>query len=87
MEKIGTTNSDIEGLFEGKKRLKNPFVPIGAFITAGVLTAGLISFRQGNSHLGQQLMRARVVVQGATVAVMVGTTYYYGEMFKSSGAD
>lgn len=47
-------------------------------MTAGVLTAGLISFRQGNSHLGQKLMRARVVVQGATVALMVGTAYYYG---------
>lgn len=51
----------------------------GALITAGVLTAGLISFRQGNSQLGQKLMRARVVVQGATVALMVGTAYYYGE--------
>lgn len=51
----------------------------GALITAGVLTAGLISFRQGNSHLGQMLMRGRVVVQGATVALMVGTAYYYGE--------
>ncbi|KAL6994311.1 RING-H2 finger protein atl48 [Sarracenia purpurea var. burkii] len=79
MEKMGTTNSELEGLFEGKKRVKNPFVPIGALLTAGVLTAGLISFRQGNSQLGQQLMRARVVVQGATVALMVGTAYYYGE--------
>lgn len=51
---------------------------IGALVTAGVLTAGLISFRQGNSQLGQMLMRARVVVQGATVALMVGTAYYYG---------
>lgn len=51
----------------------------GAFVTAGVLTAGLISFRQGNSRLGQVLMRARVVVQGATVALMVGTAYYYGD--------
>lgn len=51
----------------------------GALITAGVLTAGLISFRQGNSKLGQKLMRARVVVQGATVALMVGTAYYYGD--------
>lgn len=51
----------------------------GALMTAGVLTAGLISFRQGNSQLGQLLMRARVVVQGATVALMVGTAYYYGE--------
>lgn len=51
----------------------------GALMTAGVLTAGLISFRRGNSHLGQKLMRARVVVQGATVAVMVGTAFYYGD--------
>ncbi|RWW12334.1 hypothetical protein BHE74_00049147 [Ensete ventricosum] len=56
----------------------------GALITAGVLTAGLISFRQGNSQLGQKLMRARVVVQGATVALMVGSAYYYGEHFRSS---
>lgn len=56
------------------------FVP-GALITAGVLTAGLISFRQGNSHLGQMLMRARVVAQGGTVALMVGSAYYYGEHF------
>lgn len=59
----------------------------GALITAGVLTAGLISFRQGNSQLGQKLMRARVVVQGATVALMVSTAYYYGgNPWKSSSA-
>ncbi|XP_028088825.1 RING-H2 finger protein ATL48-like [Camellia sinensis] len=81
MEKMGATNPELDELFQGKKRVKNPLVPIGAFITAGVLTAGLISFRQGNSHLGQQLMRARVVVQGATVALMVGSAYYYGEKF------
>ncbi|GFY95999.1 hypoxia-responsive family protein [Actinidia rufa] len=56
------------------------FLP-GAFMTAGVLAAGLISFKRGNSQLGQQLMRARVVVQGATVALMVGTAYYYGDKF------
>ncbi|CAJ1943915.1 unnamed protein product [Sphenostylis stenocarpa] len=70
---------DEEFLEQGKKRVRNPFVPIGALVTAGVLTAGLISFRQGNSQLGQKLMRARVVVQGATVALMVGTAFYYGE--------
>ncbi|KAK9108078.1 hypothetical protein Scep_017799 [Stephania cephalantha] len=81
MEKMGAAESDLENLFEQKKRVRNPLVPIGAFITAGVLTAGLISFRQGNSQLGQKLMRARVVVQGATVALMVGTAYYYGDKF------
>jgi len=36
-------------LEQGKKRVKNPFIPIGALVIAGVLTTGLISFRQGNS--------------------------------------
>ncbi|KAF7838353.1 RING-H2 finger protein ATL48-like [Senna tora] len=79
MEKMRTDDPTLEEFFPEKKRVRNPFVPIGALITAGVLTAGLISFRQGNSHLGQKLMRARVVVQGATVALMVGTAYYYGD--------
>lgn len=56
-------------------------------MTAGVLTAGLISFKQGNSLLGQKLMRVRVVVQGATVALMVGTAYYYGENISGSLAN
>ncbi|KAH0777249.1 hypothetical protein KY290_008660 [Solanum tuberosum] len=56
-----------------------------AFLTAGVLTAGLISFKRGNSQLGQQLMRARVLVQGGTVALMVGSAYYYGDNFKRAG--
>ncbi|KAL6655928.1 hypothetical protein ACP70R_006754 [Stipagrostis hirtigluma subsp. patula] len=68
--------------FAGKKPVKNPFVPIGALVTAGVLTAGLISFRYGNSQLGQKLMRARVVAQGATVALMIGSAYYYGDQIK-----
>ncbi|KAL0437920.1 UNVERIFIED_CONTAM: RING-H2 finger protein ATL48 [Sesamum latifolium] len=81
MDQMGSVDAEIQELFEEKKRVRNPLVPIGALMTAGVLTAGLISFRQGNSHLGQKLMRARVVVQGATVALMVGTAYYYGEKF------
>ncbi|KAG6495343.1 hypothetical protein ZIOFF_043146 [Zingiber officinale] len=51
-------------------------------LTAGVLTAGIISFKRGNSELGQKLMRARVVAQGATVALMVGSAYHYGEEIK-----
>nr|XP_023920100.1 RING-H2 finger protein ATL48-like [Quercus suber]POF00611.1 isoform 3 of ring-h2 finger protein atl48 [Quercus suber] len=79
MEKMGATEPNLEEFFEQRKRIRNPFVPIGALMTAGVLTAGLVSFRRGNSQLGQVLMRARVVAQGATVALMVGTAYYYGE--------
>ncbi|PON61079.1 Hypoxia induced protein, domain containing protein [Trema orientale] len=76
---MGSAEPDFEDFFEEKKRVRNPLVPVGALLTAGVLTAGLISFRQGNSQLGQMLMRARVVAQGATVALMVGTAYYYGD--------
>ncbi|KAJ0818064.1 putative hypoxia induced protein [Helianthus annuus] len=79
MENMEATNREIKSLFPEKKRVRNPFVPIGALITAGVLTAGLVSFKKGNSELGQTLMRARVVTQGATVALMVCTAVYYGE--------
>ncbi|OWM90478.1 RING-H2 finger protein ATL48-like [Punica granatum] len=75
---MGEPEPNLEEFFEDKRPPRNPLVPVGALMTAGVLTAGLISFRQGNSQLGQKLMRARVVVQGATVALMVGTAYYYG---------
>ncbi|XP_021292328.1 RING-H2 finger protein ATL48-like [Herrania umbratica] len=76
---MGEVEPSLEEFLEEKKRVRNPLVPVGALITAGVLTAGLISFRLGNSRLGQVLMRARVVVQGATVGLMVGTAYYYGD--------
>ncbi|CAL0306824.1 unnamed protein product [Lupinus luteus] len=76
---MGSSEPTLDDLLQDSKRKRNPFVPLGALVTAGVLTAGLISFKRGNSHLGQQLMRARVVVQGATVALMVGTAYYYGD--------
>ncbi|KAM0943148.1 putative hypoxia induced protein [Dioscorea sansibarensis] len=84
MEKMEVTESQMEDLFKQKKPAKNPLVPVGAFVTAGVLTAGLISFRQGKSQLGQKLMRARVVAQGATVALMFGGAYCYGDHFKRS---
>ncbi|KAG0480047.1 hypothetical protein HPP92_010907 [Vanilla planifolia] len=79
---MGSAEPQMEGFVGGQKRVKNPLVPIGALLTAGVLTVGLISFRRGDSQLGQKLMRARVVVQGATVALMVGSAYYYGEQTK-----
>ncbi|KAG0471906.1 hypothetical protein HPP92_016452 [Vanilla planifolia] len=79
---MGSADQQLEDFIGGKKRVKNPLVPIGALLTAGVLTFGLVSFRQGNSQLGQKLMRARVVVQGATVALMVGSAGYYGEQIK-----
>lgn len=47
---------------------------VGAIATAGVLAMGLVSFKRGNTALSQKLMRTRVLVQGATVALMVGTS-------------
>ena len=49
---------------------KNPLVPAGALLTAGVLFGGLVAFQRGNSALSQKLMRARVLAQGATLAVL-----------------
>mmetsp|Transcript_30856 Transcript_30856/g.37399 ORF Transcript_30856/g.37399 Transcript_30856/m.37399 type:complete len:93 (+) Transcript_30856:145-423(+) len=53
---------------------RNPLVLVGAIATAGVLAAGLVAFRNGNTDLSQKMMRTRVLFQGATVAVMVGTS-------------
>ncbi|CAI5463397.1 unnamed protein product [Closterium sp. Yama58-4] len=64
------TTVDAE-LFQQKER--NPLVLLGAFTTAAVLVAGLASFKQGNDKRSQMLMRARVVAQGGTVALMLGT--------------
>mmetsp|Transcript_30491 Transcript_30491/g.75774 ORF Transcript_30491/g.75774 Transcript_30491/m.75774 type:complete len:89 (-) Transcript_30491:3570-3836(-) len=53
---------------------KSPLVLVGALITAGVLGAGLVAFRAGNANMSQQMMKARVGMQGLTVALMVGTS-------------
>ncbi len=52
---------------------------IGAIATAGVLCAGLLAFRKGDFNRSQQMMRARVGFQAATVALMVGTVYVQGK--------
>ena len=46
----------------------------GALLTGAVLGAGLLAFKQGNKQLSQSMMRARVIAQGATVALMLGTS-------------
>ncbi|KAM4039837.1 HIG1 domain family member 2A, mitochondrial [Anomaloglossus baeobatrachus] len=56
-----------------RKVKENPFVPLGCLATAGVLTYGLIAFKQGKTRQSQLLMRARILSQGFTVAaIMVG---------------
>mmetsp|Transcript_31618 Transcript_31618/g.71430 ORF Transcript_31618/g.71430 Transcript_31618/m.71430 type:complete len:97 (+) Transcript_31618:51-341(+) len=64
-------------MFEPKKRLtllqhcyKEPWVPIGALTTAGVLCVGFGAFINGNKVLAQNMLRARVAAQAATVAAM-----------------
>eukprot|EP00850_Spirogloea_muscicola_P023496 SM000362S13783 [mRNA] locus=s362:52348:52907:+ [translate_table: standard] len=59
-------------------RKRNPLVPLGAVATAGVLVAGLVAFKQGKYGRSQQLMRARVGVQAATICLMVATVLIGG---------
>jgi hypothetical protein len=71
-------NLDAEDMFNEKDR-RNPLVLCGAIATAGVLCAGLLAFRKGDFNRSQQMMRARVGFQAATVALMVGTVYVQGK--------
>lgn len=71
---------------EPSKR-RNPLVLLGAIATAGVLGIGLVAFKKGNAELSQQMMRTRVLLQGATVAIMVGSSGYYALTSTSSSAD
>lgn len=50
---------------------KNPLVPAGALVTAGVLGAGLLAFKNGSQKWSQRLMRGRVIAQGATLCVLM----------------
>ncbi|XP_069828912.1 HIG1 domain family member 2A, mitochondrial [Dendropsophus ebraccatus] len=54
-----------------RKVRENPFVPLGCLATAGVLTYGLIAFKQGKTRQSQLLMRARILSQGFTVAAIM----------------
>ena len=65
-------------MIEPKKRLtllqrcyKEPWVPIGSGLTVLALSVGLGAFVQGNKVLSQQMMRARVAAQFATIGAMV----------------
>jgi hypothetical protein len=46
-----------------------------------VLAAGLIAFRRGNTRVSQQMMRARILAQASTVAIMTASS---GAMLSSS---
>ena len=65
----GPKKEGIISKFFGKAR-KDPFVPIGALLTGGVLGGGLWSMYLNNASLSQRFMRARIVAQGATVVML-----------------
>ncbi|KAK9859301.1 hypothetical protein WJX84_011778 [Apatococcus fuscideae] len=66
------------------KKKKSPLVLAGAGVTAGVLIAGLMFFNKGNDRMSQHMMRARVIAQGVTVAIMVGTSGAWAVSSQSS---
>eukprot|EP00191_Tetraselmis_sp_GSL018_P012640 CAMPEP_0177603334 /NCGR_PEP_ID=MMETSP0419_2-20121207/15453_1 /TAXON_ID=582737 /ORGANISM="Tetraselmis sp., Strain GSL018" /LENGTH=91 /DNA_ID=CAMNT_0019097091 /DNA_START=186 /DNA_END=461 /DNA_ORIENTATION=- len=68
--------SEMEAELFPQKSKRNPLVLVGAIGTAGVLFAGLAAFYKGNQAMSQTMMRTRVVFQGATVALMLGTSGY-----------
>ncbi|XP_018798569.1 PREDICTED: HIG1 domain family member 2A, mitochondrial [Bactrocera latifrons] len=54
-----------------RKIKENPAVPIGCLATAGALSYGLYSFRNGNRRMSQIMMRTRIAAQGFTVLALV----------------
>ncbi len=42
--------------------------------TAAVLMGGLVAFKKGNKAMSQTMMRARIIAQGGTVAIMLATS-------------
>lgn len=78
-----STDNDLEYIYAPDKKKRNPLVLLGAITTAGVLFGGLVAFRKGNLAVSQQMMRARVVFQGITVAIMVGTSGVAASSFGS----
>jgi len=58
------------------KILAEPLVPFGALVTAAILIGGIVTFSRGGSkELQQRFMRARVVAQGSTLAVIAYGAY------------
>lgn len=67
-----------DDIFAPQSKRRNPLVMVGAIATAGVLLGGLVAFKKGNTQVSQQMMRTRVAFQGATLALMAGSSAYYG---------
>merc|ERR1712122_326177 len=59
-----------------KRAIKsNPFVPIGALITAGVLARGVIAMKRNDKSSPQAMMRWRVAAQGVTIIALIAGTF------------
>lgn len=61
---------------------KNPFVPLGCLITAGILINGFLAMKRGDRAKSQRMMRYRVAAQGITIVALIGgtmvTQYFVG---------
>ncbi|OBZ76178.1 Respiratory supercomplex factor 1, mitochondrial [Grifola frondosa] len=62
-----------------RKFKENPFVPLGALGTAIALTIASNQMRKRNSKSMNNWLRMRVIMQGATIAAVVGGSIYYGQ--------
>lgn len=69
---MSTEHATIDEWHQEKKR--SPLVMAGALVTGAILGAGLFAYKSGNKNMSQAMMRARVVAQGATIALMLGTS-------------
>uniref|UniRef100_A0A0K8TP00 Putative conserved plasma membrane protein n=1 Tax=Tabanus bromius TaxID=304241 RepID=A0A0K8TP00_TABBR len=77
-KEIGSQHAETTKEKLQRKIKQNPLVPIGCLATAGALSYGLWSFRQGRPKMSQYMMRARIAAQGFTVvALMVGVAMTY----------
>lgn len=78
-------DSDEDFLVKLNRKVRaDPLVPFGCLVTVGFLTAGLRSFSLGKANLSQQMMRARVLAQAATVTVVGVGTFLLGSGVPSS---
>ena len=65
------------------KLIEQPAVTGGCLLTTAMLVGGLASFRKGNAQRSQQMMRARVVMQGLTLVVITSILYTQREQNNS----
>jgi len=66
-----------------KRAIKsNPFVPIGALITAGVLARGIFAMKRNDKSTSQAMMRWRVAAQGVTIIALIAGTFVTKLVYK-----